>query len=394
MKVGIFLGGMAEGMGGEFTFQQGLVKALETLDTGHEIFAFYFGKKKIAQPAGKITYVSLSDDHRMQWLLERGLNLLFSRRCSRLQLAAEHYCIDIMWFPSPQFVALDIPYICTVLDLEHRVHPYFPEVGNSVSWQAAVQRYTEMIPRASYVITGTKAGKRQIVQFYHPDENRVRVIPFPVTPFAFEMNELPTPLMDEHAIATPYLFYPAQFWPHKNHVALLHALKLLRTRHGLDMEVVFCGSDKGNLSHVRATARELGVDGRVRFLGFVAQEELYALYKNAFALVYPSMFGPDNLPPLEAFAIGCPVVASNVAGAVEQLGDAALLTDPRQEEEIVSAVLRLQQEPDLRETLIRRGKERAKGWTTRDYVREIMALCDEFKGYRRCWSSNERHINL
>ena len=393
MKIGIFLGGMAEGMGGEFTFQEGIVNALETLGTDHEIFVFYFGKKRPAKSAQKVSYVSLSEELKMQQFFRRGANVLLRRTRSKLALAADHHRIDIMWFPSPQFMQLDMPYICTVLDLEHRVHPFFPEVGNKVSWKAAVERYTDMIPRAAYVITGTEAGKRQIIDFYRPDPERVRVVPFPVTPFAL-VGKLPAASRNKPASAKPYLFYPAQFWPHKNHVALLHALKLLRERHELDLELVFCGSDKGNLSHVRKTARDLGVADQVRFLGFVSQDELYALYENAFALVYPSLFGPDNLPPLEAFAIGCPVIASNVAGAGEQLGDAALLVDPCREGEIAAAVLRLHQEPELGETLVRRGKERALRWTTHDYVREIMALCDEFKNYRRCWSSTERHINL
>ena len=393
MRIGIFLGGMSEGMGGEFTFQEGLVRALETLETGHEIFVFYFGAKRPVAASRKPTYVSLSEDLRMQQLVRRGTNVLLRRTRSMLALAADHYHVELMWFPSPQFVQLDMPYICTVLDLEHRVHPFFPEVGNKVSWKAAVERYTDMIPRAAYVITGTEAGKRQIIDFYRPDPERVRVIPFPVTPFAVEMGKR-APLPESPAGARPYLFYSAQFWPHKNHVALLHALKLLRSRQGLDLELAFCGSDKGNLSHVKRTARELGLEDRVRFLGFVSQDELYALYKNAFALVYPSLFGPDNLPPLEAFAIGCPVVAANVAGAAEQLGDAALLVDPCREEEIAGAVLRLHQEPQLRETLIQRGKARAARWTNHDYLREIVALCDEFKGYRRCWSSDEKHVNL
>jgi glycosyltransferase involved in cell wall biosynthesis len=250
-----------------------------------------------------------------------------------------------------------------------------------------------MLPRAAYIVTGTEAGKREIVRFYSPDAERVRVVPFPVTPFALGETVIPASVVQQHDIDTPYLFFPAQFWPHKNHVALLHALKLLRERDSLNIEVVFCGSDKGNLAHVRQTAQELGLENHVRFLGFVTREELYALYRNAFALVYPSMFGPDNLPPLEAFAIGCPVIAACVSGAVEQMGDAALLFDPRREEEIASAVLRLHTEPALKNTLVEKGRERALRWKAQDYLREIMAMYDEFELYRRCWSREKEYTH-
>ena len=128
-------------------------------------------------------------------------------------------------------------------------------------------------------------------------------------------------------LRAPYLLYPAQFWSHKNHATLLRALALLP-----EYTLACVGSDKGYLDHVRGLARELGVLDRVRFLGFVETDELVALYRGAHALVYLSFFGPENLPPLEAFALGCPVVQADVAGAREQLGDAALLvppTDPR-----------------------------------------------------------------
>jgi len=395
MNVGIYIGDMEENKGGEFTFQDSIIWALEQIDTRHNIFVFHNGKRHGNETVGKVTYVQLIRNKKFSRLLRRTLNRLTGRKIntSVLQLTVNRYCIDLMWFPSLNFASLDVPYICTVLDLEHRVHPFFPEVGIEETWKWRERLYTSMIPRAAYILTGTEAGKREIVNFYSPDAERVKVVPFPVTPFALEEKDIPATILQKFAIGKTYLFYPAQFWPHKNHVILLHALKLLRESDSLDLEVVFCGSDKGNLSHVREVAKELGLVSHVRFLGFVTREELYALYRHAFALVYPSMFGPDNLPPLEAFAIGCPVVASNVAGAVEQLGDAALLIDPRQEKEIACAVLRLHQEPDLRETLVRRGKERVERWTARDYVREIMTLCDEFKTYRRCWNSNEIYIS-
>lgn len=395
MNVGIYIGDVEEGKGGEFTFQDSIISALEKTDTRHDIFVFHYGKRYGVESVGKVTYVQLRHNRKFSRLLKRIFNHLTGRKIntSLLQLTVNRYCIDMMWFPSLNFVSLDLPYICTVLDLEHRVHPFFPEVGIEETWKWRERLYTSMLPRAAYIVTGTEAGKREIVNFYSPDAERVRVVPFPATPFALDEMEIPATVVKKYGINKPYLFYPAQFWPHKNHIALLRALTLLRDRDSLDIEVVFCGSDKGNLAHVRQMARELGVESHVRFLGFVTREELYVLYRNAFALVYPSMFGPDNLPPLEAFAIGCPVIAAHVSGAVEQMDDASLLFDPRHEEEIASAVLRLHKEPALRKTLVEKGKGRASRWTAYDYVQEIMAIYDEFELYRRCWSREKKYAN-
>jgi glycosyltransferase involved in cell wall biosynthesis len=122
-------------------------------------------------------------------------------------------------------------------------------------------------------------------------------------------------------------------------------------------------------------------------LGFVSTEQLLSLYRHAVALTYVTFFGPENLPPLEAFAAGCPVVASDVAGAREQLGDAVLLVDPRRPEEIAAAVKSVYSDRALRAKLIERGRERAKRSTPATFVAEVIAWLDDFEGVRRNWPS-------
>src|SRR5262249_4054909 len=138
-----------------------------------------------------------------------------------------------------------------------------------------------------------------------------------------------------------YLFYPAMFWSQKNHAVVLEACKIVRDRTGWDLGVVFTGSDQGNLEYVRSYAGELGLRGACRFLDFVKQDDLAELYKGALCLTFASFVGPDALPPLEAFALGCPVIASALPGTAEQLGDAALLFDPSDEDALASHIANL-----------------------------------------------------
>lgn len=103
------------------------------------------------------------------------------------------------------------------------------------------------------------------------------------------------------------------------------------------------------------------------------------------ALAYPSFLGPDNLPPLEAFAQGCPVALANYPGAEEQAGDAALRFDPADPEGIARTLRQLSDDALLRETLIGRGRARALRWTAGDYVRGVYAVLDRFEAVRRTW---------
>ena len=117
----------------------------------------------------------------------------------------------------------------------------------------------------------------------------------------------------------------------------------------------------------------------------VSREELIALYKHALALVYPSWFGPENLPPLEAFALGCPVVYSRFPGAAEQLGDAAVLIDPANPADIAAGITKLRADPALRSKLIQLGRERARRFTPSDYVRGMFGIIDRLEPILRCW---------
>ncbi len=124
---------------------------------------------------------------------------------------------------------------------------------------------------------------------------------------------------------------------------------------------------------------------RVFVPGFVPRDHLTALYRAATALVFPSFFGPDNFPPLEAFALGCPVIAANVAGAAEQIGEGALLFDPSDPSDIAAKTETLCRMPGLRDKLIGKGKEIAKHRTPQAFIATLSAFLDRFEALRRCW---------
>jgi glycosyltransferase involved in cell wall biosynthesis len=147
---------------------------------------------------------------------------------------------------------------------------------------------------------------------------------------------------------------------------------------------VLVGSDKGTLDHVRATASELGVAADVLYLGFVEQDDLVSLYRSADALLYLSFFGPSNLPPLEACALGCPVVCADVPGMRLQLGEAALFAPPTDVGAIARAV-EATGEAAERERLVSAGRELAHGLTPAGYVARVIQELDAFEPIRRTW---------
>ena len=399
MKVGIFLGNSAPTVGGGFAFQDEVFQSLIELESRHTFVVFGYLTEEQARGA--------STKHLQFFPFPRSLPgraiFKFTRIAAsvvadlpivrtRLQVtnwfqrAVRDLGIEAMWFVTPGYIEVDVPYVFTVFDLQHRLQPWFPEVSAKGVWRGREKMYATAIPRASAIIAYSEVAKAEIVHFYRVPSERVSLIPLPTPRFALNASkDSGKEVLTKYHIPEGYLFYPAQFWPHKNHVGLLLAVNLLREKCNLVLPVVFAGSDKGNLQHVRRVMDELGLSTQVHFLGFVPQEDLVGLYRNAFALTHLTFFGPVNLPPLEAFALGCPVVASSVAGAQEQLGEAALLVDPRDAEQIALAVKTLYDDLELRRTLVQRGRERASRWTGRDFVRGVFSILDEFEPVRRCW---------
>jgi glycosyltransferase involved in cell wall biosynthesis len=186
-----------------------------------------------------------------------------------------------------------------------------------------------------------------------------------------------------------FLLYPAQLWPHKNHVLLLLMLDILRKKHGQNLQLVLTGSNRGNFPFLTHKIAQLGLQNRVVLAGFVSQPDLVALYQKAVALVYPSFFGPENFPPMEAFALGCPVIAAQIPGAKQQMEDAAILLDPTDPELWSQAVMLLRQDAELRQSLISKGKKRALSFTPDDCALEMLNLFDEFALYRRTWPTSD-----
>ena len=393
MKVGVFLEDFSPDVGGGYTIQEDIFRALLDLidETSHSFVLFSRRPESLSSfltnPRLEAVGFPGNLGKRVVARAQSGINSLIEngKRQTRLEQLCKEAGVEFMWFVGAEAVQIDLPYMAIVWDLQHRLQPWFPEVSAGGTWRQRETFYSEYLRRATFIIAGTEAGRMEIERFYQVTSNRIKILPHP-TP-AFTLNAKPSDVdsvLKKYGLSRNYLFYPAQFWSHKNHVNLLLAAAALKRDHQIDLPVVFVGSNKGNEEYVRNFASQLQPSIDVSFLGFVPLEDLVALYRGAFALSYVTFFGPENLPTLEAFALGCPVVASDVSGAREQLGDAALFVDPRNPSEIAAAIMCLQDD-DLRRSLIDKGRARAERWTAKDFVRGVFTAFDEFEPVRRCW---------
>jgi glycosyltransferase involved in cell wall biosynthesis len=392
MRVGIYAPDLSPEDGGGHTFQQDIVDALAAVKSA-ATHQFVVIGRAAHPPTGwaQSEYLSLGLDvgRRVVKRVQRTMQAAReghprSPRWRSDELFSARK-LDLLWLVTAGSPTRELPYVTTVLDLQHRRQPLFPEVSARGEWDAREQLFTRELRAAAMVIVGNRTGQAEVERFYGVMPDRIRQLPHPTPSFALNAGAGDTDALRRYGLEPGYVFYPAQFWAHKNHVAILEALALLRDEHQLTLTAVFAGADKGNRAHVEQVVRSLHLQEQVRTIGFVPRADLPTLYRQAFALAYMTYFGPENLPPLEAFALGCPVVASDVPGAGEQLGDAALLVNPAKPELLAAALVRLHADPGLRADLIERGRIRAQTQTPDRFVEGMLAILDELAPVVHTW---------
>ncbi len=301
--------------------------------------------------------------------------------------------IDLVYFLTPTNLAkyLDrLNYISTVWDLCHRDHPEFPEVRNKGEFYNREMLLRSTLPRAVAVLVDSSSTGAKLERFYGVDKSRIHVMPFDV-PKTFKLNAhrkfsgTPDVIKESYNISNDFIFYPAQFWAHKNHAYILNGLSILEKKFQCKYDVVFCGSDKGNAKHIIDLGNRLGLGSRVKFLGFLTDEMVRNFYRASVALVMPTYFGPTNLPPLEAFSLGIPVLYPRLPGSMEQLGDAPMEIDLADPETMAIQLIRLRDDPILRAKKIQSGYDVLARHDEPKKDAILASVIREFRVKRACW---------
>jgi glycosyltransferase involved in cell wall biosynthesis len=281
--------------------------------------------------------------------------------------------VDLMHFIMQRAFFTRVPSIYHPHDLQH-VH--LPEFFSPREWAKRDRMLRGFCEQAAAVSCTSSWVKRDLVRQFGLSDTKVAIVEL-----AGALSAYPTPVADDLADARRkfdlpedgFVFYPAQTWPHKNHVALLEALAIIRERHGVTIPLVSSGNRTEHFAAIQKKIDELRLGGAVRFPGFVSPLELQCLYRLCRCVAIPTLFEAASGPMNEAFMAGAPVACSNVTSLPEQAGDAALVFDPRKPAEIADAVWRLWSDEGLRQTLAERGRSNVSRFTWRRTARHFRA---------------------
>jgi len=275
-------------------------------------------------------------------------------------------------FTAPTYAEPKIPVISIVCDLQHKDYPQFftPE---ELDLRESI--FSEVGRRADAIICISESTRASVIQHLKVDPDRTRAIPVCIQSrlAASGTAVLSGELRELHIDERPYMFYPANFWPHKNHLMLVAAYGMFAARNpDCRLDLVFTGALDEAQRDLKHKVRCMGLERQGHFLGYLPEAQVTAVWKGCSFLIFPSLYEGFGIPVLEAMQFGKPVVCSKVTSLPEVAGDAALYFDPRKPFEMVQCLEKMIGDEALHADLIRRGDARLSSFRPEEMVKQYL----------------------
>jgi glycosyltransferase involved in cell wall biosynthesis len=364
LRIGIDLFPLVPGVGRGGGFQRyavELIRSLAGLDDAHRYVLFVNRRNADLFPSGgRFTQVMapLAPEREVWPLRLAWQHLLLPRQARRLGLDVLHSLFDT----AP--VRLPCRSVVTIMDVITDVfYPaHFPGDVSFIKARYFFHAKRHAARRANAIICASRATANEVVRHYGVRNAAIRVVPLGVGDSVtgrVEPSQRRAP-----APARPYVLSVVSLSPHKNVAGLLEAFRIARAQFDLPHELHLVGMPGTAAGRVQRSITAAVVAGLpVHALGYVPEERLRAEYEAASLLVFIPLVEGFGLPPLEAMALGIPVVASRVSSVAEVCGDAALLVDPEDATSVAEAIGRALTDHGVAQRLRQAGRARALQFT-------------------------------
>lgn len=372
MRIGIdYTAAVNQGAGiGRYT--RDLVAALADLDNQNEYVVFYArGRKEKKGPffADRPNFCERPLD-----ISDRTLSAIWHRL--RIPIAVERVTGALDLFHSPDFTLPPMrcgQSLVTVHDLSFLLFPECHAKSLCEYLESAVPR---SVARASLVLADSKNTMNDLICLLGVQPERVEVL-YPGVDERLHRVQDEAVLQatrDKFGLNYPFILFVGTIEPRKNLGNLIQAYARLKARRQIDHKLVIAGQKGWLYDDVFRRVVDLRVSNDVVFLGYVDNTDLPGLYSLADAFVFPSLYEGFGLPPLEAMACGTPVVISAASSLPEVAGDAAVMIDPKDIDDLSQAIARVLDDGQLRSQLIQNGLERAKVLNWRATAEKLVSI--------------------
>ena len=356
MKIGILLYGIdPEYKGGINSYTLSLLESFGKIDTKNEYFLLC--TKKNASFFEKFNFKNYKIETIDPFIGENRIRLLKKAILYRLFIWQGLNCFyrfvdkilyfelirylkkfDAVYCPSTVMLPINcsVPSVVSLHDIQ-QIH--YPEYFSFVEKQFRKTVYKETVKTATAIQASSEYMKKDFMKYFSLTEKKVVLIRDGINPIFNKKNIKLRLLKTKYNLKKGYLFYPAQHWLHKNHITLLKALLLLKKNHNLDLQLVLTGEKQYKSNIIYNFIKENNLNNNIIFLGNVNFDDLPTLYFGSSLVIIPTLHESNSLPILEALAMGCKVIASDIEPNLEIEHENLTIFEKLKEETLAEKIL-------------------------------------------------------
>lgn len=361
MRIGVNLLAVIPGkIGGMEQYVRNLLSYSLKNNDGHEWFLFLAGHNYHTFPEAR-------NQHKILFQDVAQAHSLFHQYIRSLQL-------DLWFCPLLVLQPIDVPIpsVINIPDIQHEFYPQFfdPPV---LKWRR--ENYQSSAERSSAVLTLSEFSRQSIIQKFRLPAHKVHAVHLDAS-HEFSLpaqSDLDQQFRQKYQLPAEYGLFPANTWRHKNHLALLKALLILRQTYNYKVSMVFTGFPQEAHQAVIHFITQHHLWDQIKWLNYLPQSEMPSLYRNAKFLCFPSLFEGFGIPLVEAMRANLPITCSHAASIPEVAGNAALFFDPNIPEDIAVKLAAMANEA-IRADLIAKGAHQAKRFSWDKCARQTLAV--------------------
>ncbi len=273
-----------------------------------------------------------------------------------LPVKLSEYKANILF--SPGFICPIIKtakYVTVIHDMTFFSHPQVHTFFKRLYFPFMIRR---SVKRSEKIIAVSYNTKKEIIKYSKISGDKIVVTHLSANKFQKNIiKDEKKLLVEKYKIKSEYLLFVGMIEPRKNLNLIIEALEKISDK---EIQLVIVGKKGWMVDDLFEKIKLKNLEGRIIFTGFVEDDELEIFYKNAKVFLYPSLYEGFGIPVLEAMTARCPVITSNISSLPEVAGDAAILIDPENSDELVEAINKLISKTECREKLIKKGFENTK----------------------------------
>ncbi len=263
----------------------------------------------------------------------------------------------------------DIPKVVTIHDL---IFIRYPEFYKPFDRSIYYNKVKYACSAATKILAISQQTKEDIIDFMGANAEKIEVIHQAISPIFFEKADT-SRIKEKYKLPAEFILSVGTIEERKNQLSIVKAL----LQQNLKIPVIFVGNPTSYCNDIHKYIAEKNIEKQVIFLRNIPEKDLAAIYQLASLSIYISVFEGFGLPVIESVACGCPVITSNVSCLPETAGNAAVLCQPENIEELGNNIQKAINDNDFRNELIRKGKARAEEFQPKNYVEKLISLYEE-----------------